>query len=186
MGQTGPPSPPVRSPGRPPSRPRPADSRPRSAIDVSPFRDLDQPCVGTPSEGLDAPFPPRPVPLHPSPFVSHFPTGSPTYRLVVPPYIHRVSLDSTGTRPFKEVFTFSSDRGAMCPCVSYEVAPSTTSPPTQTRVQPPHMVETLRFGRSLEETPLQGICPSSRDSCGAGTAHGDGCGHRPLDSLLSI
>ena len=56
--------------------------------------------------------------------------------------------------------------------------PATKSPllplrrQTQTRVQPPHWVETLRFDRSLKGTLLQGTCPFSPDGCGAGIALG--------------
>ena len=101
----------------------------RPAVDASPCRGLGQCCVSTPSEGLGAPFTPCPAPPHPSPSAPRFPTEQPICCPVVPPTIHRVSLDSTGTRPFKKCSLLPSYRGAMCPCISYESAPSAPSLP---------------------------------------------------------
>ena len=107
MGQPGPPSPSLSCPNGPASRPRSAANTPRRAVDVSPWRSPGQHCVSTPFGGVGAPFPPRPAPPRPSPFAPRFPVGPPIYVPVVPLDIHPVSVDSTGTGPFKEVFTVS-------------------------------------------------------------------------------
>ena len=85
MGQTGLLSPPVGSPERPASRPRSVANRARCVVDVSPFRGFNQPCVGTPSEGLEAPFPPRPAPPHPSSSAPCFPSHPPFPAASCPP-----------------------------------------------------------------------------------------------------
>ena len=160
MGQTGPQSSPVRSPRRPPSRPRLADSRPRRATDVSPFRGFEQPCVGTPSEGLEAPLPPRRAPPLRSPSESRFPTKLPISAVSCPPPSIEFRLNRPERSLSPKCSLFFSCRAGFAP------VPATKSPlpllprQTQSRVQPLHMVRTLPFRRSLEETlcrtPLAG------------------------------
>ena len=143
------------SPGRPALRPWSAAGRPRRAADVSPRRSPGQPCVSTPSEGLRAPFPPRRAHPHPSPSAPRFPTAQSFSATSCPP----TSIEFRWFRPepalSKSVHCFRPIEGRCTP------ASATKSPflplrrQTQTRVQAPHFMETLRFCGSLEGTPSQ-------------------------------
>ena len=150
MGRTGPVVTPTLSPARPASGPPAAADRPRRAVDVSPCHGLDQRCVSAPSEGLGAPFPPRPAPPRPSPSAPRFPLHPPFSSRVVPPpsnAFHWIWPERT----LSTKCSLLHPVGGQFTPVSATKSPLPPSPhQTQSPVQPLHRVRTPPCRRSLE------------------------------------
>ena len=160
MGQPGPPSPSIRSPGRPASRPPPAASRPvpqlmrhraaasASAASVPLRRDWERRL--------------RHV-LHPHIHRLLRPVFQPSSRSAAPS-CPPPSIGFRWIRPeralSKSVHCFRPIGGRCAPVSATKAPLQPLRCQTQTRVQAPHLVETLRFDSNLGGTPLQGMCPN--------------------------